>query len=366
MVRLPRLQLQYSKMDEGVQWMLIVVLLCLSALFSGLNLGLMGLDKNGLEVPLTVSSFSHGPNITNLRFLVIMLWMCFQWSDHYCRWHSAGPRPCSEDSTGSRQGQHAVVHAASGQRGCEHRLVHRHGGSYRWLALVEFVCVCVQNLTPFWYARHRWLRFVDLVDCDSWRNHSSSNMFSPSTRYEVHAIANMNVAYIYHKSCILTHCPLWPLSMSLLCFMSLAIGAATIGVVRLIMALLVVMVWPLSKALDYFLGEEMGTVYNKTEFKKLVEMHVQATSILRDEANIMKGALDIGTLEVREIMTPISQVYMLEVCGQCIYSAAQSDSTVQLEGVYTCCTLHKFVISAGRDRCIAVADIDDSCMWCAH
>jgi len=33
-----------------------------------------------------------------------------------------------------------------------------------------------------------------------------------------------------------------------------------------------------------------------TQFKKLVEMHVQRQEILNEEAKIMKGALDIGTV----------------------------------------------------------------------
>lgn len=38
---------------EWWRWLLVAVLVCLSAMFSGLTLGLMGLDKNQLAVLFT-------------------------------------------------------------------------------------------------------------------------------------------------------------------------------------------------------------------------------------------------------------------------------------------------------------------------
>lgn len=47
-----------------VQWAFIILLVILSGMFSGLNLGLMSLDKLGLEVIITLSFFSPKLNLT--------------------------------------------------------------------------------------------------------------------------------------------------------------------------------------------------------------------------------------------------------------------------------------------------------------
>ena len=43
-------QSKSTRMAGALQWIIIVVLVLLSGLFSGLTLGLLGLDVNGLEV----------------------------------------------------------------------------------------------------------------------------------------------------------------------------------------------------------------------------------------------------------------------------------------------------------------------------
>lgn len=94
---------------------------------------------------------------------------------------------------------------------------------------------------------------------------------------------------------------------------ALMVGAKTVWLVRFFMLILFPLTWPLARVLDKILGKEIGTLYSKNEFKKLVEMHRNATDIKNKEANILSGALDFGTRQVHEIMTPIEHVYMLEV-----------------------------------------------------
>ena len=46
-------------MFEVIRWVLIVVLVCMSGLFSGLTLGLLGLDLMGLEIVIRGSKRSR-------------------------------------------------------------------------------------------------------------------------------------------------------------------------------------------------------------------------------------------------------------------------------------------------------------------
>jgi metal transporter CNNM len=92
---------------------------------------------------------------------------------------------------------------------------------------------------------------------------------------------------------------------------ALRIGSAAALPVRILMVIMYPATKPLSMALDYTLGEEMGTLYSKSEFKKLVELHHQ--KLRKDEAKIMEGALDFANRPVEDIMTPANRMYKLEV-----------------------------------------------------
>lgn len=76
--------------------------------------------------------------------------------------------------------------------------------------------------------------------------------------------------------------------------------------------------YPLSLALDFLLGEEIGNVYSNEELKKLIEIQfLSKESELQDiEAKILGGALDFAKKTVKDIMTPIENAYMLEVSSK--------------------------------------------------
>mmetsp|Transcript_3544 Transcript_3544/g.6716 ORF Transcript_3544/g.6716 Transcript_3544/m.6716 type:complete len:692 (-) Transcript_3544:69-2144(-) len=98
----------------------------------------------------------------------------------------------------------------------------------------------------------------------------------------------------------------------------LYIGAHTIWLVKIIMGILFLLVYPLSLVLDKLLGEEMGTLYSKKELRELVALHNEQKDhvqggVDQNEANILTGALDFADKEVSQIMTPIAEVFMLEV-----------------------------------------------------
>jgi len=72
---------------------------------------------------------------------------------------------------------------------------------------------------------------------------------------------------------------------------ALRIGSWFIPIVKVFL----VLTWPLSKpiamALDYALGEEIGTFYSRQEFHSLLKMHVQTNRLNAKEAAIMSGAI---------------------------------------------------------------------------
>lgn len=94
----------------------------------------------------------------------------------------------------------------------------------------------------------------------------------------------------------------------------LEIGAATIPLVKMFMMALFPVAWPISVILDQLLGEEMGTTYNKKELSVLMEMHVNDgdTPLTVRDQRIFTGMMQMSELVVRNVMTPLVDVYMLE------------------------------------------------------
>lgn len=93
---------------------------------------------------------------------------------------------------------------------------------------------------------------------------------------------------------------------------ALFIGAHAVPIVRVIMFLLYPVAKPLSMVLDYFLGAEMGTYYSRTEFQKLITMHVDKSHLAATEAAIIRGALTFRSKAVKEVMTPIDRVFSVK------------------------------------------------------
>ena len=94
----------------------------------------------------------------------------------------------------------------------------------------------------------------------------------------------------------------------------LIIGAKTVWLVRFFMFILYPLVWPLAKALDKVLGEEVPTIYSKRELIKIIEEHEDwpQSAIDADEERIIKGALTFSDKKVSEIMTPRKKVFGLK------------------------------------------------------
>lgn len=91
----------------------------------------------------------------------------------------------------------------------------------------------------------------------------------------------------------------------------LFVGAKTIYITKFLMAVTSPMAYPISKVLDYILGEEIGNVYSRERLKELVRVTTDGNDLDKDEVNIISGALDMKKKTVAESMTKIEDVFML-------------------------------------------------------
>jgi CBS domain containing-hemolysin-like protein len=121
----------------------------------------------------------------------------------------------------------------------------------------------------------------------------------------------------------------------------LAISARLTWLVWLLIALLFPVAWPVSKLLDCLLGHEQ-TFYRRAEIKTLIGMHAEAAGVERgekrtnsdagggggggggggsqhehmlsqDEANLIRGAIDLSSKTVADLSTPLDDVFMLDI-----------------------------------------------------
>ncbi|CAH1783100.1 unnamed protein product [Owenia fusiformis] len=93
----------------------------------------------------------------------------------------------------------------------------------------------------------------------------------------------------------------------------LAIGAKTIWVTYIFMILTFPISFPISKLLDCLLGEEIGTVYNRTRLRELLTVTQEYNDLQKDELNIITGALELSKKTVKDVMTRIEDVYSLQI-----------------------------------------------------
>lgn len=98
----------------------------------------------------------------------------------------------------------------------------------------------------------------------------------------------------------------------------LQIGALSIPLVKLFQVLLFPVAWPISILLDRLLGRDIGTVYSQKELERLIDLHYCDPDAQRESGltitdhRLLLGALQYKHKTVREIMTPLEQVFMLD------------------------------------------------------
>ena len=93
----------------------------------------------------------------------------------------------------------------------------------------------------------------------------------------------------------------------------LMVGANTIWLTKFFMLVTSPMSFPLSKILDCVLGAEIGTVYNRERLIELMKVTEQYNGLEKKEINIVHGALVLKQKNVKDVMTPLDDCYMLPI-----------------------------------------------------
>lgn len=92
---------------------------------------------------------------------------------------------------------------------------------------------------------------------------------------------------------------------------ALQIGSTAVPVVRVLVFIMYPMTKPLSMALDYMLGDELGTIHSRTELTELLKIHVQHGAMDIEAGQTATGAITYQDKLVKDVMTPFDKAYLL-------------------------------------------------------
>ena len=92
----------------------------------------------------------------------------------------------------------------------------------------------------------------------------------------------------------------------------LAVGANTILVTKLFMLLTFPLSFPVSKLLDFLLGQEIGTVYNREKLVEMLKVTEPYNDLVKEELNMIQGALELRTKTVEDVMTSLDHCFMIQ------------------------------------------------------
>ncbi|OJT02653.1 DUF21 domain-containing protein [Trametes pubescens] len=103
----------------------------------------------------------------------------------------------------------------------------------------------------------------------------------------------------------------------------LAIGAQMAWFVRLLILIIGVVSWPVAKLMELVLGPHHGIMYRRAELKELIALH-SATGVLggdlqSDTVTIIGATLDLQEKVIRQAMTPLEKVFMLNIDSKLDY-----------------------------------------------
>ena len=93
----------------------------------------------------------------------------------------------------------------------------------------------------------------------------------------------------------------------------LAIGARTIWITWIVIILTCPVAFPLSKILDWSLGDEIAFVFDRERLQEYIRITKNYNNLDSQEVNIINGALKIKKATVAQVMTKLKDVFMLSV-----------------------------------------------------
>uniref|UniRef100_A0A8C8XC18 Metal transporter n=1 Tax=Panthera leo TaxID=9689 RepID=A0A8C8XC18_PANLE len=91
----------------------------------------------------------------------------------------------------------------------------------------------------------------------------------------------------------------------------LAVGANTIILTKFFMLLTFPLSFPISKLLDFVLGQEIRTVYNREKLMEMLKVTEPYNDLVKEELNMIQGALELRTKTVEDIMTQLQDCFMI-------------------------------------------------------
>ncbi|XP_029707257.1 metal transporter CNNM1 isoform X1 [Takifugu rubripes] len=91
----------------------------------------------------------------------------------------------------------------------------------------------------------------------------------------------------------------------------LAIAAKTIWVTRLLMVLSFPISYPISKLLDLILNQEISNFYTREKLLEMLRVTDPYHDLVKEELNIIQGALELRTKTVEDVLTPLTDCFML-------------------------------------------------------
>lgn len=92
---------------------------------------------------------------------------------------------------------------------------------------------------------------------------------------------------------------------------SLAIASKTLCATRLLMLLFLPIAYPVSKILDIMLRQEISSFYTREKLVAMLRVTDPYHDLVKEELNIIQGALELRTKTVEDVLTPLSDCYML-------------------------------------------------------
>ncbi|KAL0964635.1 hypothetical protein UPYG_G00326800 [Umbra pygmaea] len=92
---------------------------------------------------------------------------------------------------------------------------------------------------------------------------------------------------------------------------SLAIASKTIWATRLLMLITFPISYPVSKILDIMLHQEISNFYTREKLVAMLRVTDPYHDLVKEELNIIQGALELRSKTVEEVHTPLADCYML-------------------------------------------------------